>query len=147
MTRINLIDPSELCDKHLMAEYRELIRIPNAVWNGTMQTKYDNVPNEYVLGTGHVKFFVDKMLWLFERHSILYDELRFREFNVREIIWPDHMIEFFMSNNLWNEYNPNGKDINLNLSRIIDRLPENPKWKFRPEPLYYEAQTKETSKT
>ena len=31
MTRINLIPPKELCDQHLLAEFRELTRIPNAV--------------------------------------------------------------------------------------------------------------------
>lgn len=30
MTRINLVPPEELCDQHLLAEHRELTRIPNA---------------------------------------------------------------------------------------------------------------------
>lgn len=34
MTRINLIPPEELCDQHLLAEHRELTRIPNAVARG-----------------------------------------------------------------------------------------------------------------
>ncbi|HGJ5874346.1 MAG TPA: pyrimidine dimer DNA glycosylase/endonuclease V [Arsenophonus apicola] len=29
MTRINVIPPNELCDQHLLAEHRELTRIPN----------------------------------------------------------------------------------------------------------------------
>ena len=34
MTRINLVPPTELCDQHLLAEHRELTRIPNAVAKG-----------------------------------------------------------------------------------------------------------------
>lgn len=36
MTRINLIAPAELCDQHLLAEHRELTRIPNAVAKGNL---------------------------------------------------------------------------------------------------------------
>lgn len=28
MTRINLVDPSELLDQHVLAEFREITRIP-----------------------------------------------------------------------------------------------------------------------
>jgi deoxyribonuclease (pyrimidine dimer) len=139
MTRINLIDPSELCDKHLLSEHRELIRIPNAVHTAKMQTKYSDTPQEYTLGSGHVKFFVDKMKWLCERHSALYDEIRFREFNVTEILWSEDLITFLKSHNLWNDYFPTDAEIQVNISRIIDRLPEKPKWKFREEPMYYET--------
>lgn len=34
MTRINVVPPSELCDQHLLAEFRELTRIPNGVLYG-----------------------------------------------------------------------------------------------------------------
>ena len=139
MTRINLVDPSELCDKHLMAEYRELIRIPNAVYSGKMKTCYKDTPNVYTLGTGHVKFFVDKMLWLYERHQILYSELLFREFRVTEIVWPFEMLQFLKEQLLFNEYIPTKAEIELNISRILDRMPENPKFTHRTAPLYYEG--------
>ena len=139
MTRINLVDPTELCDKHLLAEYRELIRIPNAVWSGKMQTKYIDSPKQYTLGAGHVKFFVDKMLWLLERHQTLYSELLFREFNVTEIFWPSEMLDFFKNSRLFNDYNPSASEIDLNISRILDRMPVNPKFTHRGAPLYYEG--------
>ena len=139
MTRINLIDPSELCDKHLMAEYRELIRIPNAVYSGKMQTKYNDSPKEYTLGAGHVKFFVDKMLWLCNRHEALAYELVYREYNIELMTWDHVMIEFMKSNKLWNDYNPTQPEIDLNVSRILDRMPENPKFTYREAPLYYEG--------
>lgn len=49
MTRINLVPPAELCDQHLLAEHRELTRIPNAVLKGKFSL--DGQPNEYKLGT------------------------------------------------------------------------------------------------
>lgn len=56
MTRINLIAPAELCDQHLLAEHRELTRIPNAV----AKRKFSLLgqPEDYKLGTGHVRFFL-----------------------------------------------------------------------------------------
>lgn len=57
MTRINLVPVQNLCDQHLLAELRELPRIPNAVEKGRYSLL--NVPTEYVLGKGHVTFFYD----------------------------------------------------------------------------------------
>lgn len=137
MTRINLIHPSELCDKHLMACYRELIRIPNAVYKGKMQTYYPDAPKVYTLGAGHVKFFVNKLQFLHKRHQELYNELLYREFNVTEITWSEDMINFFKSKQLYNDYTPTQDEINLNISRIIDRMPIKPKFTHRAEPMYY----------
>ncbi len=47
MTRINLVPPSELCDQHLLAEYRELTRIPNLVAKGKFSL--ENQPSDYKL--------------------------------------------------------------------------------------------------
>ena len=50
MTRINLVPPAELCDQHLLAEHRELTRIPNAVAKGKFSLK--GQPSDYKLGEG-----------------------------------------------------------------------------------------------
>ncbi len=66
MTRINLVPPEELCDQHLLAEHRELTRIPNAVAKGKYHLK--GQPAEYKLGEGHVRFFFNKLagfLWVY----------------------------------------------------------------------------------
>ena len=47
MTRINLVSPAELCDQHLLAEHRELTRIPNAVAKGKFSLK--GQPDDYKL--------------------------------------------------------------------------------------------------
>ena len=65
MTRINLVPPEELCDQHLLAEHRELTRIPNAVAKGKYHLK--GQPAEYKLGEGHVRFFFNKLAFLKKR--------------------------------------------------------------------------------
>ena len=56
MTRINCgISPDELPDKILLAELREIKRIPNAIQKG--RYSLDGIPDQFKLGTGHVKLF------------------------------------------------------------------------------------------
>ena len=82
MTRINTIPPQELCDKHLMAEIREITRIPNTIKSG--KAKIEGIHESFRLGSGHVKFFYDKLGYLEKRYKQLYDECIHREFNVQD---------------------------------------------------------------
>ena len=82
MTRINVgIPPAELNGRHLIAEHREIKRIPNLVNRG--RYSLDNQPDTFKLGKGHVKFFYDKLLYLKRRYDALYNECRKRGFNVQ----------------------------------------------------------------
>ena len=82
MTRINLgIPPAQLTNKHLIAEHRELKRIPNAVAKGKCNLK--NIPSQFTLGKGHVSFFYDKLGYLKDRYVDLYNECLVRGFNVQ----------------------------------------------------------------
>ena len=64
MTRINVgIPPAELINQHLIAEHREIKRIPNCIAKG--KYNMDNIPRRFKLGKGHVKFFYDKLEYLF----------------------------------------------------------------------------------
>lgn len=57
MTRINVaILPSELPDKLLLSELREIKRIPNMINSG--RAKIENIPEKFRLGEGHVRFFM-----------------------------------------------------------------------------------------
>lgn len=81
MTRINAgIHPLELCNKHLLAEHREIKRIPNIIKSG--KADLVNIPEEFTLGKGHVKFFYNKLLYLKKRYIEIYNELKRRDFNV-----------------------------------------------------------------
>ncbi len=67
MTRINCgIPPYILTSKHLLAEHRELKRIPNCIKKGKFTL--DNIPDNFKLGTGHVKFFYNKLKYLHKRY-------------------------------------------------------------------------------
>ncbi len=60
MTRINSgINPIQLVDPHLFAEYRELKRIPNTIKSGRAIVK--DIPKQFTLGTGHVKWFYPRL--------------------------------------------------------------------------------------
>jgi hypothetical protein len=59
MTRINLgICPRRLPRVALLAEHREITRIPNAVRSGRASIR--NIPSRFTLGTGHVRFFLQQ---------------------------------------------------------------------------------------
>jgi hypothetical protein len=84
MTRISAsVKPVELCDKMLMAEHREILRIPNAIKNGKAKVDFKKIPLKFKLGTGHVMFFYNKIKYLEKRYHKLYNECIDRGFNVQ----------------------------------------------------------------
>jgi len=126
VTRVNLISPICLYDQHLIAEYREIPRIPNAV-RKLLETKgsFDilkSLPESYVLGTGHVKFFYDKLQYIKNRHDSLKVEGKRRGFNLDLItINLDGIPELFKK-----DFVSKTKDVILNLKRIEDKILEKP---------------------
>ncbi|MGB3024467.1 pyrimidine dimer DNA glycosylase/endonuclease V [Paradevosia shaoguanensis] len=81
MTRINCVPPSELTVQHLVAEYRELPRIfalvRAAIARGERPDDSRN-PTEYRLGSGHVRFFYPRLLYLARRQASLIAEMQSR---------------------------------------------------------------------
>jgi len=76
MTRINIgVHPSEICDQHLVAEYRELPRL----WGLDSRQK---PPTRFKLGTGHVLFCAQYQGTLADRYTALVGEMRRRGFRV-----------------------------------------------------------------
>lgn len=86
MTRINTnIDPKDLTDQHLVAEYRELPMI-HAALRKSLKTKSVNdvlksIPKKFCLNTGHVKYFYDKLSFLDTRYQALKSEMLNRGMN------------------------------------------------------------------
>lgn len=117
MTRINLVPPSELCDQHLLAEHRELTRIPNAVAQGRYHLR--GQPADYKLGEGHVRFFFDKLLFLQKRYAALHQECLARGFNVQNR-WADNLPQ---NPDLWRDYQPTETALAANRARIAERMP------------------------
>ena len=123
MTRINLVLPSELCDQHLLAEHRELTRIPNGIASGRYR-KFDNIPATYRLGAGHVTFFLNKLWFLLMRYSDLHTECLLRGFAVT-YKWPSDLTKAVV---LWNDYVPTETALALNRARIAERMPKKPRF-------------------
>ena len=116
MTRINVgIPPAELINQHLIAEHREIKRIPNCIAKG--KYNMDGIPDKFKLGTGHVKFFYNKLLYLKNRYISLYNECIKRGFNVQNYIdaWDN------VPKELMNNYKPTYKDRLIIQERIYER--------------------------
>ena len=117
MTRINVgIPPKQLTNKHLIAEHRELKRIPNVVTRCRCNVK--NIPLVFSLGKGHVSFFYDKLGYLRDRYRDLYNECINRGFNVQnyEASWNG------IPSELMNGYTPTENDVRIITERIAERL-------------------------
>jgi hypothetical protein len=114
MTRINVgIDPSELSKEHLLAEHREIKRIPNAVRTG--KAKLDGpFPATFRLGKGHVRFFYNKLGYLLKRYQMIYQTCRSREYDVTDYsgAWDG------IPSELMGEYEPTDADRCLVLQRM-----------------------------
>lgn len=117
MTRINLIDPSLLCDQHLLAEHRELTRIPNTIVSGKAKVILANIPERYVLGKGHCTFFYDKLCYLHRRYEKLHRECYMRGFDVT---WKFPSVAD-IQDDLFGEYEPSLCSKRLNIERILER--------------------------
>lgn len=125
MTRINVVPPSELHTKHLVAEYRELPRVFKLVREAQARGEFptDNRnPVVYTLGAGHVRFFYNKLMFLFLRQQDLCAEMRARGITVNYDPSPDLLAGL---NHYWlGHYTPTPGALYLNRERIKDRMPK-----------------------
>ena len=118
MTRINTLDVSLLLDEWLIAEYRELKRIPNKMRAGKYLSGW--VPEDYRMGFGHERFFLDKMLYLKIRHDELRDEMwaRFgKEYDITVEVYdlPEYTLR---------DWSPEHRDHVVNVGRLRERFSE-----------------------
>lgn len=118
MTRINCAIPvGELSDKHLLAEHREIKRVPNCIKSG----RYNmiGIPDKFTLGKGHVRFFYNKLKYLHNRYLQIYNEAINRGFNVTNFnkafeCLPDH---------LYNDYQETDDDYQILIERLKSKDP------------------------
>lgn len=116
MTRINVIPVTELSRQHLVAEYREIVRV------FALARPVNDAPANYTLGTGHVKFFYDKLAWIFARFSSLCGEMTRRGYN--PTMSPDMFIHYMYEKpDLWNhcDWVPSDEALRINRERIRER--------------------------
>ena len=129
MTRINIIPPKELYDQHLIAEYREITMVPAALQR-TLKSKHGlihfKIPKTYTLNKGHVYFFYDKGLYLYNRYNEIIIEMKKRGFqpNINRL-FPK---QIFIDNNLYNDWLPSKDDMRIIRKRIDQKLQQKPDW-------------------
>ena len=124
MTRINVIHPATLTDKHLLAEYRELPRIFALAYKASKSAKprTHKQPKAYTLGTGHVIFFYDKLQYLAERQKQIIAEMQHRGFKPQFTGCLFEQWGNSIPSGYWKGYTPTNEAIAINLQRINDRL-------------------------
>ena len=128
MTRINCAIPVEdLTDEHLLAEHREIKRLPGCLSKSIKSGSINKVPKKFCLGKGHVIFFVDKGKFTLNRYKELYKECLKRGFNPTDFSsnW-DICDDKYM-----NDYIPSVDDECILKDRIIYRILNSPKKNFR----------------
>lgn len=129
MTRINAGVPvKNLCDSHLLAEHREIIRMCYLYKSWSKRSNYDEIPKEFTLGTGHMKFFLDKGLYTLNRYKELYIECQERGFNNSDM--SSNWIVYREKD--MNDYIPTEFAHTSICGRISQRLSESPA-----KPYYY----------
>ena len=128
MTRINSAIPVEnLTDEHLLAEHREIKRLPSVLSKTDKQTV--KIPAKFCLGPGHVKFFLNKMGFVFNRYLRLYEECKRRGFDVQYYgdnwFGNDDMCKPF-----WHGYATTTEEKKLLIDRISERIQDSKKEYF-----------------
>ena len=129
MTRINLVDPSELTDQHLIAEYREIFMVGGSL-KRTLVSKLgyleSRVPPIYTLNSGHVYFFYNKGKYLHYRYLSLIEEMKRRGFEPDATrVFPK---QIFIDNDLYNDWNPSLEDLKVIRQRIQKKIEMKPEW-------------------
>lgn len=119
MTRINLVDPSELSTKHLVAEYREIVRTFDLARKSQHELHKKKIPPAYTLGTCHVLFFYDKLQFVSDRYDSLCNEMLRRNFTCNRV--PKEELHKNIHKGCFFGYNPTPEAIAINRQRIKER--------------------------
>ena len=121
MTRINVVPVQELSRLHLQGEYKEITR----VFALSRKAQFDvmkgkrKLPLEYTLGTGHVLFFYDKLLFICNRYEELCQEMKLRGYNPNQI--PRDSLMDKISPMMYNDYQVTEEALRINRKRILER--------------------------
>lgn len=132
MTRINsAISVQNLTDEHLLAEHREIKRLPDNFLKALKSGALRRIPKEFCLGTGHVTFFLDKQQFLMKRYYQIHTECLKRGFNVED--YSDNWLgleDWMQGRGCWNDYTPTETEKHLLRTRICERITTSKKERF-----------------
>ena len=119
MTRINSAIPvRNLTDEHLLAEHREIKRLPYCLAHSVSSGSIRNIPQSFTLGKGHVLFFLDKQSFIRKRYQNIHAECIRRGFRVKN--YEDNWNSVQEPYN--QDYEPTNEERRMLEERITDRL-------------------------
>ncbi len=127
MTRINTLDPVELMDQHLLAEYREIFMVGSALQRSLRSPNWNpnKIPIKFTLNKGHVTFFYNKGRYLHNRYLQLIVEMKKRGMVpdptrlFKHWQWPD---------DLYGDWEATEADQQIVRERIALRISDKPEW-------------------
>ncbi len=124
LTRVNCVPVEELTNRHLLAEYREIPRIYRLVQKAIDrgESPGTKVPDHYTMGTGHVRFFYNKLEYVLHRQIELRDEMLKRGMKPVTYANPESVNHGIDHPGFWNDWKPSPTDQNINRRRIAARL-------------------------
>lgn len=135
MTRINSAIPvKNLTDEHLLAEHREIKRLPYCLGKAIESGSINRIPEKFTLGKGHVLFFLDKQIFASKRYGLIRDELIDRGFEPSD--YSTNWVVTMMSG-YDNDYTPTEEEKRLLVNRITERILQSPKqvWHYYGKPI------------
>jgi deoxyribonuclease (pyrimidine dimer) len=123
--RINCIDVADLTDQHLRAEWVEFLMLSPYI-KRALSSKDGLIltsSNNYILGTGHARFFYNKLNYVKNRYFEIECEMIDRGFKPTPTLELDDL-----PMHLFKDWEPNKSDKIINLNRIIARISDKPLW-------------------
>jgi hypothetical protein len=118
MTRVNVgIEPWELNNQLLFTEYKEIVRIPNAIAAG--RAVLSDIPEDFKLGEGHVKFFYNKLTYLHRRWLTLKEECIKRGINITNYSSAFESVSRDLP--VWGDYTETPRDRAITLCRFAEK--------------------------
>ena len=123
-----------MADSHLIAEQVELLMITGMLRRNKFIHKM-SIPSKFKLGTGHMTFWFDKLLYLQRRLSAVKIEINRRKFKVME---RDIILDGFPEKYI-NEWSPTLEDSLIVRQRIGEKILKKPHKFWRYESKYIEA--------
>ena len=133
MSRINSAIPLEfLTDEHLLAEHREIKRLPYCLSRAIISGSINKIPLSFTLGPGHILFFLNKMQFTHFRYLRLHEECLRRGFSV--LNYSENWAPW-IGTEYYNTYEPGKEEFILLRERIIERIMGSSKefWHYRGE--------------
>ncbi len=124
MTRVNLVPPKLLSNQHLLAEHREIKRIPNFLKEHYMRIRdlKHYIPEKFGLGMGHFKFFLDKGHFTQTRYLEIYNECVRRDFKIQDYLGAWN-VYWDLPIKWYKDFVPTEEEIKISADRLVERDP------------------------